>query len=142
MDRTNLKIRIFLLLIVSVFLISACQSLPLRSPEEVLEKRVSEMMDARVNNNWSRVYQYLDPDFKKNVTKNEFAATDRNIFYSNYAIEDIKLVSENQAAVSVKYDMRVMSFDVSGHRETQNWVKQRGKWYFKMDKGTGMDLKN
>lgn len=142
MKTNRVKSKILLLMITSIFLFCACQSLPLQAPEEALEKRVAGMMEARVNGNWIKVYEYLDPEYKKNVTKNEFISTDRNISYSDFSIESVRISSEKQAEVFVKYDMTVLSFEVPGHKKTQNWVKHRGKWYFKMDTDTGMGLKN
>ena len=48
--------------VLMLFLLAAgCQTFSPASPEASLRKRVMEMMTARVNQNWTKVYSYLDP---------------------------------------------------------------------------------
>jgi hypothetical protein len=121
------------------FMITACQSLPLQSPEKHLEKRVVGMMTARVDQNWAEVYKYMAPSYKKKMSKESFAGMKRDILYKNFTIESVKIDgSGKNAVVMVKYDMTVMTYPVSGHRETQEWIKQGFNWYFQIKEDAGM----
>lgn len=138
----SLKRNISILVIMITFLISACQSLPLLSPEQSLESRVTGMMAARTAQDWGGVYEYLNPDYKIKVTKGNFVGMNREILYGDFAVESMVIAPSGiDAVVKTKYDMTVMGFDVADHSETQNWKKIDGKWYYviKTDPSMGMD---
>ncbi|MGB9500230.1 MAG: nuclear transport factor 2 family protein [Dissulfuribacterales bacterium] len=140
MESNRQKIKLLILLIMAMFLISACRSLPFQSPEQALQNRVTRMMAARGDQNWAEVYEYLAPDYKNRVSKENFLGMKRDVLYGDFAVESIKIgPSGNEAVVTVKYDMTVMSFDVVDRRENQEWVKTGGKWYYQMKVGSIMD---
>jgi len=134
------SIKISCMLICMFFLINACQSLPVRAPEDVLRNRVTSLMEGRVSQDWGAVYQYLDSRYKKKISREKFVNVDRNIVYSNFSIDAIQIGSSGtKAVVNVKYDMNLMSFDVEGHLEKQRWIKQDGKWYLEMSDESPME---
>jgi uncharacterized protein YchJ len=127
------RVLIFVSAIAVLMLISSCQSLPFRAPEQNLTDRVASMMTERVSQDWASVYAYLDPSYKKKVDKQEFVSMDRNIEYGNFEIKSVNVdETGRKAAVVVRYDMSMMSFDIKNHLETQDWLKIGGRWYYKM----------
>lgn len=140
MKKRNDERAVYIAMVVfASFMITACQSLPLQSPEKHLEKRVAEMMTARVNQNWAEVYKYMAPSYKKKMSKESFAGMKRDVFYNNFTIESVKIdASGKNAVVMVKYDMTIMSYSVPGQRETQEWIKHGFNWYFQIKEDTGM----
>ena len=140
MKSNRQKINLLILLTMAMFLISACQSLPFQSPDQVLKARVTLMMAARCDQDWAEVYEYLAPEYKSKVSKANFLGVKRDVLYGNPTIESIKIgPSGNEAVVTVKYDMTVMSFDVAGHREIQEWVKTGSEWYYQIKVASIMD---
>ena len=127
-------------MLIGLFVISACRSLPFQPAEKSLKQRIAGMMTARENQDWAKVYKFLDPDYKKQVSKQGFLGINRNIEYKDFTIESVEFdPSGKKATAQVKYDMTVQSFDVKDHRETLEWVKSGGSWYFKMPTGSVMD---
>lgn len=91
------------------------------------------MMAARMAENWAEVYEYLDPDYKSQVPKKDFMEMKRDIQFGDFFVESLEIgPSGNDAVLTVKYDMTVMSYTVPDHREIQNWVRKDGKWFFKI----------
>lgn len=129
-----IKLSVIILVVLAALAVGAWQALPLlQSPEKALQSRVAGMMTARVDQNWAEIYKYLVPEYKKKVSKESFLGVQRNISFNNFSVETVKIApSGNEAVVTVKYDMKIMSFDVPDHRETQNWVKSGFKWYYQM----------
>ena len=119
-----------------VFLLSACQSLPLMSsqpPEAVLEKRVAGLMNAKVNQDWGSFYTYLDPAYQEKVSKKNFINRSRDVRFTDYSIKSIKIgPSGEEGKVTVLYDMMARAFHFTDQRDTQKWVKKGGKWYLEM----------
>ncbi len=118
------------------WLLSACQGLPMmpsQPPEEVLEKRVAGLMDAKVNQNWGSFYTYLDPSFKEKVSRQNFINRSRDVRFTDYSIQSIEIgPSGEEATVSVLYDMMARAFHFTDQRDTQKWLKKGGKWYLEM----------
>lgn len=130
MSKKFLKQQLGLFLILIFFAISGCQTFSFAPPEQVLENRVNEMMNARVAQNWSKVYDYLDLANNKQMSKESFAGINRDVSFSNFAVASIEMnTSGHEAEVVVKSDMILMGFEVKGRREVQNWINTGGKWY-------------
>jgi len=129
-----IKLSVIILVVLAFLAVVAWQVLPLfQPPEQALQSRVTGMMTARVDKNWAELYKFLEPGYKKRVSKESFVGIQRDIFYSNFSVESLTIApSGKEAVVMVKYDMEVMSFDVPDHRETQNWMKTGFQWYYKM----------
>ncbi len=133
-------LHVLVVLITASLLVSACQSLPVLTPEQALEKRVTGRMTAMVAQNWAAVYDYSDLDYKKQVPKENFVGMNRDILFSDFSVVSIKIgPSGEDAVVVVKYNMTVMSFDVKDRKETQNWLKTDGQWYYQMKMKSLMD---
>ena len=137
---TNRNSRLFIIMVMGLFVISACQSLPFEMTEGSLNERIAGMMTARQDQNWAKVYEYLDPEYRSKVSKSSFVNMSRNIQYNNFTIESVEYTpSGKKATATVKYDFVVQALDVQDHRETQDWIKSSGQWYFKTTADTVMD---
>ncbi len=133
MNQVVSKSNLFALFIAVLFMTGGCQSFLFQpiSAEEAIENRVVEMMSARVNGDWGRVYKYLCPEYKNAVSKESFMAKPRNMLFRNFNVESVEMDSSaEKATVIVSYDMTVMSYEVPDQRETQKWIRKGGNWYF------------
>ena len=133
MNQVVSKMNLFALFVAVLVMTGGCQSF-LSQPipaEKALENRVVEMMSARVNGDWGRVYEYLCPEYKNTVSQESFMAKPRNMVFHNFNVESVNMdPSVEKATVVVQYDMRVMSYEVPDQRETQKWIIKNGQWYF------------
>jgi hypothetical protein len=116
----------------SVWLCS-CSTLPFRSPEENLRIRVEDMMNARVNDDWGKVYGYLDSGYRNRVSKTNFLNIRREMDITSYKIESIEILpSGKEATVQVKQNISIKVFDFKDQAEKQQWVKEGFSWNLKV----------
>lgn len=121
--------------VAGLFFIQACAGMPFKSPEEALQQRVDLMMNAKVADDWDVVYDLMDSSYRKRMTKQNFLNMNREIQFSNYRFESFDIdPTGDTAIVKVKYDMSVKVFDFEDQVETQQWIKESGKWYLKVEK--------
>ena len=131
-----------LLLVMSIAVLTACQTLPSRPPEAALEQRVKGLMKAKINQNWARLYTYLDPSYQETVSRKNFVNRQREAMYSDFSIESIQIKPSGREAVAeVLFDMTVKSFEFKDQRDVQNWVKKDEKWYLKTQPANALDFK-
>ena len=126
---------VLMALIAALFTFSACTTFSnhTESDEEILEKRVKQSMAARVNNQWGEVYDFFAPEYRKNVSKAEFAKTSRNIQIPSYHIESIEILPSGKEAVAkIKYSTIFRGVEFSDNLMSQKWIKKNGKWFLKM----------
>lgn len=129
------RVWVFCAVIAGLFLIQACAGMPFKSSEEALRQRVDLMMNAKVNDDWDVVYDLMDSSYRKRMTKQNFLNMNREIQFSNYRFESFEIdPTGDTAIVKVKYDMSVKVFDFEDQLETQQWMREKGKWYLKVDK--------
>ncbi len=122
-----------LLMILMMLGMSSCATFPFRSSEEALRSRVEEMMNARMDDDWEKVYTYLDPAYQRRISKKDFMNIRREMDYTRYSIESIEIgPSGNDAVVKVRQDVNVKIFDFKNQSETQNWIKDGWTWYLKV----------
>lgn len=95
--------------------------------------RVEGMMEAKINNDWGGVYDYLEPAYRNIQAKDAFVNKTRDILFTRYAIE-AQEVDQNgmKAAVKINFDVSTKGFDFKNNIETQNWVKEEGDWYLQV----------
>ncbi len=131
MKLTSRQTKLFSLVLIIVFAgLSACSTFQRKPPQEALKERVEGLMEAKVNNNWTKVYTFYDPNFKKTTTQEGFAGMNRGVSFSNFSIESIDIApSGTEATVKVKYDVSMKGFDFKGTPEIQKWIKEGSHWY-------------
>ena len=102
--------------------------------EEVsLAARVNGFWEAKEKNDWSSVYQHLDPDFRAGVSAEEFL--EKRAFYSylNHRVEWAE-VTGNHGRVKVTYTCRlkdpsVSKLDPVETSVVEEWIKMNNQWY-------------
>lgn len=123
------------ILILLVGSLGAC-SLKHASPsgEEALRQRVSRMMQAKIDDDWGKVYEFQAPEYKKAVSKDKFLGINRKMSVLRYSIESLEMApSGKEATVEVKFAASVRGFEFEGMVNTQQWVKIKGTWYEKAE---------
>jgi hypothetical protein len=124
----------FLIMMFVTIWMSSCSTLPFQSSEDALRKRVEEMMNARIDDDWEKIYGYLDPAYRSKVSKKNFLNIKRDMDYTKYSISSIEIQSSGiEAIVQVKQDINVNVFNFKDKAETQHWVKDGFSWYLKVN---------
>ena len=121
--------------------LNACQSLPLRPPGAELEDRVAGLMQAKIDEDWGKFYDYLDPAYKTEVSLQSFLNRPRDAKYTDFVIDTIEINPSGAAAdVLVRYDMNFRSYHFTDQRDSQQWVKKDGTWYLKINDENAMGV--
>jgi hypothetical protein len=124
---------ILVVFIIAMSMLNACSMMHRKPPEEVLRERVNEMMSARINNDWGKVYTYLDSSYRKNESKDSFLNKKRGANTTAFTIDQIDIKpSGADATVKLKNDLNMKGFDLKNNLETQNWIKEGGEWYLQI----------
>jgi hypothetical protein len=125
---------VFFIMMLGMVWVSSCSTLPFRSSEDALRIRVEEMMNARIDDDWGKVYDYLDSAYRNKMSKKNFLNIKREIDYTNYKIESIEILpSGKEAMAQVKQSISIKVFDFKDQPEKQQWVKEGFSWYLKVD---------
>jgi len=128
--QTRVSLLAVQLLVVTI--LGGCALLPVKSSEESLRERVSLYMQARVDEQWSNVYEFFDPAYRKEVSKEEFLSAPARFDFRGYSIDTIEIApSEKEATVRLKVDISVQGFEFKGTPERQQWIKDGRTWYIK-----------
>ena len=123
-----------LILMVTAICMCACSTLPFRSSEDSLRTRVEEMMNARINDEWDKVYDYLDPGYRNRISKTNFINIRREMDFTKYSIISVEVQpSGKEAFVQIKQDMSMKVFEFKDQPEKQHWVKDGFSWYLKVN---------
>jgi hypothetical protein len=131
MNRKFFKSIVVPFLVVTGFMIvQSCSTFSLKPPQERLRDRVQAMMDAKIKNDWAKVYDYLSPSYQKTISKDAFSRMSRSVYFIKYAINSINIgPSGSEANVEVNYDADLKGFDMKNRIEKQTWIKVEGEWY-------------
>jgi hypothetical protein len=121
----------FLILILS----AGCAALsPITAKQETLEERVKSYMQAQIDRKWDRAYSFFDSSSRERISRESFMNTPRKLSYKGFKIEGITMLpSGDQASVKVTIDVSFTGYDFKGALRTQNWVKERGSWFVKIE---------
>ena len=124
-----------MLVLLLICSLGACSLKNMRqSDEEDLRQRVKGMMEAKVADDWGKVYDFQIPEYKQRVSKEKFLGISRKMSVLSYSIESVEMApSGKKAAVKVKFSASVRGFEFSGVINTQQWIKTNGAWYEKAD---------
>ena len=114
--------------------LNACGIFKIKPAAEVLTERVSGLMDAKISNDWGKVYDFYDPSYKAKKPKDAFVGINRQSQIIKYEIESIEIApSEDTATVKVKYTAKAMGFEFNGIINTQTWMKRGWTWYLQVN---------
>jgi hypothetical protein len=101
--------------------------------EASLSKRVNEFWSAKETQDWGRLYQYLEPDYQKSVTKQTFLQRKAMFSYLTHSLEWAE-VSGNEGKVKIVYsrkfnDPSVAKMAPEEQTAIERWIKVDGQWY-------------
>ncbi|MBI5557279.1 MAG: hypothetical protein HY885_06540 [Deltaproteobacteria bacterium] len=132
----NFCARYFAILIIT--LLPGCATLQLAAgnPEEALRARVTELSQAKTEDDWGKVYDLYDAKYRAQISRDDFIRRKHSISFITSTIDQVKILpSGTEAEVMVKYDVLMMGFVFKDSPTMQYWVKEKGKWYIQMKEG-------
>ena len=129
--RTLLAAACCLMLILS----AGCAGLSsITGKQESLEERVKNYIQAQIDQKWDRAYEFFDSSSRERMTRENYLNRTRKLPYKGFTIEEIKILPPgDQATVKIRIDISYMAYDFKGVSHTQNWVKERGGWFVKVE---------
>lgn len=126
-------------ILLAALVLTGCSLLGHKLPvEQQVEKRVSEQMNAFINEEYEKAYSYMSPGYREKKTFVEFG----NDFAGMVDLVDFEVVSvecaEERCEVSLKRTQNMPDFiaeTTSGEPfpfvvvTKQIWVSNKGQWY-------------
>jgi hypothetical protein len=127
------KIGIFFLL--SFFFLTGCAALsPQRDEPMALKNRVAALHQAKVEGDWSSVYDFFYSGYREKRTKTQFLSKPKGMNFKNFEVGKVEIApSGDSATVEVKEDFSYQGYEFDGYFKPQTWVKENGEWVFKLD---------
>jgi hypothetical protein len=115
--------------------LAGCAALSsLTATKETLEERVKNYMQAQIDGKWDLAYSFFDSSSREKIPRESYVNRAGKLSYKGFAIEEIKILpAGDQATVKVRIDISFMGFDFNRAPHTQNWVHERGDWFFKSE---------
>lgn len=99
-----------------------------------LEKRIEARMKAVVEGDWGAVYPFLDPEYRKAVTKEAFLQQPRNVKVEDYRIESMEVAPAGDSAdARLRLTIKVQGFQFPNAPQNEQWVKESGEWFLKQE---------
>ena len=134
----TVQLRNFFSIVILILLVCSLGACSLKhmshSDEEALRQRVDSMMQAKIADDWGKVYDFQAPEYKKEVPKDEFLGINRKMSVLRYSIASLEMApSGKEATVEVKFAASVRGFEFDGMINTQQWINIKGTWYEKAD---------
>lgn len=100
--------------------------------EERLVTRVNQFMQAQIDDEWGIVYDLLDGDFRKAVSKKKFLKESRDVEFGKYSIDKIEIASDHKSAnVRIISDFIAKNYKFADKLSTHRWVFEEDNWYNK-----------
>ncbi len=115
-------------------LMAGCATLSFKPADQQIRQRVEGMMNAKIENDWGKVYDYYGPAYKKTMPKDTFARMARAVYFTKFTITSIEVgPSGKEAVVKLTYDVVMKGFDFKDISETQKWINDGWNWYQDID---------
>ena len=100
------------------------------STEERLAARVDQLLKAQIDDEWGIVYDLLDVNYRKEVSKKQFLKQGREIEISKYRIEKIELAPDHKTAtVAIRSDFSMKGYKFTDAFSRHLWIYEDGDWY-------------
>jgi glucan-binding YG repeat protein len=104
--------------------------------ESSLAQRIHAFWQAREQQDWKQVYQYLDPTFQEKTPEEEFLKSRAIYSYLSHRVEWVEVLGENgRAKVAYTYkinDPSLTKLDTQENLALEKWIKVNGQWYRRM----------
>ena len=111
-----------------VFLMTACAQKGDVPTAAGLHDRVSQVLDARVQKDWSQVYDIADEDYKKNVSREQFLGMNRGMTFLKYEILSVEENDADNAQAVIVWSFMMGGYNFDNQKEHQRWVRENGSW--------------
>lgn len=116
-----------------VFLLASALTCSEQSQDELLRKRVEELMQAKADGKWDVVHGLYDANFRKSVSESSFANQPRKMRFKSFTIEKLEILpSGTEAVVEVKSNVEMQGFEFKGAVNKQHWIKEGEQWFQKV----------
>lgn len=101
--------------------------------EAVLARRVEEFWQARQALDWAQAYQYLEPAYREQVSKETFLQRKPYYTYLSHGLAWVEVIGDEGRA-RVRYtakinDPSLAKLDPQEKEINENWIKVDGQWY-------------
>ena len=124
------------IILTCVFLLAStltCSATEQQSQDELLRKRVEELMQAKADGKWDVVYGLYNANFRNAVPGNSFANKPRTMRFKSFTIEKLEILpSGTEAVVEVKSNVEMQGFEFKGALNKQHWIKEGEQWFQKV----------
>ena len=114
-------------------------SAPARGDEASLRQRVNMEWQAKINHNWTALYDLTTTEHKKSVDRSAFKYKS-NVILSGFSIKKLELLEEGtKALVQVDLKIKQMGFEfIFPSRE--EWLWEQGTWCLNIKPGSSPKL--
>lgn len=102
-----------------------------KTEKQKLRARVTQLVQAKIDGDWDKVYSLLYSGYRQNVSLKAFRLKKRFVFKS-FTIENIRFEAPDKALVKVKHEITMQGFDFKDALDNQTWVKENGKWFLRI----------
>lgn len=103
-----------------------------------LQKRVTDWWQSRLDADWKKSYEYLDPFLHQRLSEKQYIESQGTVKYYDFEYLGMEMVGERRAVAKVKYTFEVPTIEINGRKvsvpkkETevnQDWIWLDGRWY-------------
>ena len=119
-----------IVLVIALVLLTGCSIIQTTTDKTiVLKNRVSDYMDARMKGDKENSYLFFSRESEKRIPREKYMSIPQTIAYVSYTIDTIDIADTGKEAdVTVKVDIKIMTFVFKGITQTQQWLWESGTW--------------
>lgn len=94
-----------------------------------LQKRVTAAWDAKIDGDWEKVYEFLEPEIKKRVSLKTYLKVEKPLVFNSYKIEKIE-IDKDKARIQITAQYSLAKYPIS-REETfwRIWKRTDRTWY-------------
>jgi len=140
MDAPTHRSCIGIAFVIMVVIIAGCSALrTITDMKTSLRDRVTDYMDARMQGDKAKSHAFFSRESKERIPREKYLSIPQTISYVSYAIDTIDIAdTEKEAEVTVKIDIKIMTFVFKGITQTQQWLWENGSWCIDVKPVTGL----
>jgi len=116
---------------VFIFLLSCSVGISAASnnSKAALKNRTIALMDARVNQDYKKVYSLFCSDFRNAIDLSRYSSS-KKVNTIAYKIESIEIdPSQENATVTLKNTIKINGNEYEGVQNIQKWIFENDEWY-------------
>ncbi|MBF0226690.1 MAG: hypothetical protein HQK76_14650 [Desulfobacterales bacterium] len=131
------KIFVVFLIVITNFIFFSCASIKTsKIPDEAaLRNNITIVWDAKLNNDFGKIYDLTTDAYKQKVSKDKFGSS--NVKINKYNISKIELLDEGKKAkVFVDFTVNQMGNDFP-FSLNEDWIVENGSWKLDIQPSAG-----